>query len=289
MSQHSGSGAQPASRKDTINPATGDKPKVWLVTYATPIFYRSAIRLARSVRGRGVDAFRLYTPKDLPESFRRERRDLLRQRRGGGYWVWKPFILLHALREAAPGDIVIYLDAGVSVVDDLAPLAELGARRKVALFWSGYITRCWTKRDAFILLGADSPRYWDARMAAGGYVVMQNGEPARRLAADWLEAISDPRVVSDIPNQLGQPNHDGFRENRHDQSALSILARRDGIELFRDPSQWSDEAPMQNSAYGTLLSLHRRRGRWLLSWAYAMIPARRICRWLWRHGGARRP
>ncbi len=266
--------------------AAGDKPKVWLVTYATSVFNLCAIRLAISARGRGVDAFRLYTPKDLPESFRRERRDLLRQRRGGGYWVWKPFILLQAMREAAPGDIVIYLDAGVSVVDDLAPLAELGARRKVALFWSGYITRCWTKRDAFILLGADSPRYWDARMAAGGYVAMQNGEPARRLAADWLEAISDPRVVSDIPNQLGQPNHDGFRAHRHDQSALSILARRDGIELCRNIASLQRKASMRKP--GTLLYHHRRRGRWLLSWAYAMIPARRICSWLWPRGGTER-
>ncbi len=273
--------------------ATGDKPKIWLVTYATPIFYRSAIRLARSVRGRGVDAFRLYTPKDLPESFRHEHRDLLRQWRGGGYWIWKPFVLLHALREAAPGDIVIYLDAGMLVVDDLAPLIELlDERRQIALFQNlkGRLHRSWTKRDAFILLGADSPKYWNARSLSASYIVMKNGEPARRFAADWLEAISDPRVVSDIPNQLGQPNLSGFRAHRHDQAALSILAQQRNIELFRDPSQnGRQEPPMQNSAYGTLIYRHGLRGSKSRSWAYALIPARMICRWLWRHGGARRP
>lgn len=48
-------------------------------------------------------------------------------------------------------------------------------------------------------------------------------------------------VNTDQPNQLGKENYPGFRENRHDQTALSLAAFREGIighRGFSDSSEY---------------------------------------------------
>ena len=32
--------------------------------------------------------------------------------RGGGYWIWKPFVILKTLKSMQEGDILLYADAG---------------------------------------------------------------------------------------------------------------------------------------------------------------------------------
>ena len=36
----------------------------------------------------------------------------------------------------------------------------------------------------------------------------------------------DKRIITDDPNTLGFPNYDGFIENRHDQTVLSLLIKK---------------------------------------------------------------
>jgi hypothetical protein len=54
--------------------------------------------------------------------------------RGYGLWIWKPYILIDALGQCAPGDYVIYLDAGVAPVADLTPWFAQMQRRAINLF-----------------------------------------------------------------------------------------------------------------------------------------------------------
>ena len=261
------------------------KPTVWLASYADAKCYLSAFRLCHSVRGRGIDRFRLWTPRDLPADFRRGRESILRQKRGAGYWLWKPFIILETMREAAEGDVVIYCDAGVEIGGDLSPLVEIASRKGIVLFSNRpHMQKEWTKRDAFVLLDADSPRYWDAGQLMGGFMILQNNARARDFVNKWLAAMDDERVLTDAPNRAGAPNFSEFREHRHDQSILSILAMRENIEIFRDPSQ--NGAPcaysMPNSPYGTLLYVHRKKARRIKLALCSVLPARTICKYLWR-------
>ena len=261
------------------------KQTVWLASYADAKYYLSAFRLCRSARGRGVDRFRLWTPRDLPADFRRGRESTLRQKRGAGYWLWKPFIILETMREAAEGDVVIYCDAGVNIGGDLSPLVEIASRKGIVLFSNGpYLQKEWTKRDAFVLLDADAPRYWDAGQLMGGFMILQNNARARDFVAKWLAAMDDERVLTDAPNQAGAPNFPEFREHRHDQSILSILATRENIEIFRDPSQngVSCVYSRPNSPYGTLLWVHRKKARRIKLALCSVLPARTICKCLWR-------
>ena len=70
---------------------------------------------------------------------------------------------------------------------------------------------------------------------------------------------------SSMPVEMGQPNFPEFRDHRHDQSLLSLVAMRMGIVAYRDPSQYGEpqhcpvahSPQMDSSSYGTLF-LHDR-------------------------------
>ena len=73
--------------------------KKTFVTYGDDNYRESLERIGREARATGVfDSVRLYTPADLPEPFASYTRDYPR---GGGYWLWKPFVIVSELDRAA--------------------------------------------------------------------------------------------------------------------------------------------------------------------------------------------
>jgi uncharacterized protein YndB with AHSA1/START domain len=206
--------------------------------------------------------------------------------RGGGYWLWKPFIIKEALNEINNGDIIIYSDAGIEIIDDVSPLLKLCLKKEFLLFDGHYDDRgapgpniCgrWTKRDCFVFMECDEPRYYKSRMLDASFLVLVKTEKTVAFIGEWLHFCSQPNLLTDEPNIYGHPNLPDFIEHRHDQSILSLLAARYKIELFRHPSQfgnylktepyrqpgewknrpYAENGIYDNSPYKTILNHHR--------------------------------
>ena len=60
-----------------------------------------------------IDKVILYTEKDLPQEIRQS--PLMKYKRGGGYWVWKPYLIWKTLQDYPEGTKVCYVDAGCSL------------------------------------------------------------------------------------------------------------------------------------------------------------------------------
>ena len=60
----------------------------------------------------------------------------------------------------------------------------------------------------------------------------------------------------------GQANFIEFKDHRHDQSVLSLMTVKYGLEMFRDPTQWgnSEKDLFANSPYDQLFDHHRKSG-----------------------------
>ena len=213
-------------------------PRVVHVSFGTNKFRQALLRLRRSARKIGIVDVRIYRP-DHPavRRAREENPKIMAQRRGAGYWLWKPYILLDTLNAVTEGTIIVYSDAGQRYVADPSPLIDLAATRDVVLFHNngGQLQRAWTKRDCFILMQADAPEYWDALQLDASIQIYRAGMKARNFLLDLYEAMRDPRLLCDGPNTCGLPNFEGFRDHRHDQSITTILAMKHGIETFPSP------------------------------------------------------
>jgi hypothetical protein len=249
------------------------------ITFATGDFILPAWLLSRSARRYGMTS-RIYRPSDpVVRELAQCQPDIMRLRRGAGYWLWKPYILRDALSQAADGDVVFYTDAAAVIVADPAPLVGLVRDRPIVVFeLEGMKAREWTKRDAFVVLDADRDEFWNAPMACATFQLYRAGPEARDFVEALCVASADARVLTDAPNAMGSPNLPEFRDHRHDQSVLTILARQQGLPMFPDPSQFGPSEPRMFPAirpdgverppapYAHVLRHHRKKNNKVLQW-----------------------
>lgn len=255
--------------------------KIYLVNYATPNFYRSQKKLNRSALKFGVDIYVSFTHKKLKQThFYQKNKKVLDQFRGGGYWLWKPYIILDTLNYASDGDLVVYCDSGTEIFKPIKPLVEICTAQSGPMLFQvhEHTNKKWTKRDCFILMDADNRYYYDAKQVCGSPQIYMKNKKNIEFVRQWLAYCEDPRVLTDLPNTCGLENLPEFKEHRHDQSVLSILSRRYNLPIYRDPSQfgnhykmpafrelgeWTErdysETPYTNSPYGTIFHLHRKK------------------------------
>lgn len=250
---------------------------IYLVNYANARFYLSQEKLNRSAVRFGVDKVLSYRENDLiGTDFFNKNLDILKLKRGAGYWIWKPYFLLKAMSEAKKDDIVVYCDCGIEVINSLNPLFEICKKLggKMLFRTHGQINRKWTKRDCFVLMNCDAPEYWNAEQVMGSFSIFLNNDSNRAFVEEWLNYCCNKNIVTDIPNICGLENLPEFKEHRHDQSILSLLAVKHKLEIFRNPSQTGNRHklikyrhpgevrgyarnPNINSPYDTLLNHHR--------------------------------
>ncbi len=88
--------------------------KTWLVTFATSAFYAGQLRLAESATSvGGIDEVVTWNyERWSQQEFYRAHLEVTGRRRGAGFWIWKPFIILDLLRKVSAEDVVFYWDTG---------------------------------------------------------------------------------------------------------------------------------------------------------------------------------
>jgi hypothetical protein len=235
-----------------------------LVSFATADFSQARLLLEKSARRFGLQT-RIYGPDHaVIAALRAASPDVMSARRGAGYWLWKPHIILDAMNTLPEGRPVFYVDVAMTVIADPWPLIAQAGAHPVILFGSedpGSQAR-WTKRDCFIEMDADTPDFWNLSQLMAGFQLYRNGPQARAFLEKLAKALANRRAVSDDPNSHGLPNLTGFRDHRHDQSILTILAAKEGMPILQDPSQFGPwDAPQQGKPFGQIFHLHRIRNK----------------------------
>ncbi|PWT71925.1 MAG: hypothetical protein C5B59_16855 [Bacteroidetes bacterium] len=221
--------------------------KVALTNLSNSLYEQSRHRLNDSARKFGITEVYSYDFNDIKSSnFYKENQSLLDQPRGLGYWLWKPYLVLEAFQKLNDGDVVIYSDSGIEIIDHVDPLVRIcTVHAPIMLFGnSDLVNFTWTKRDCFILMNADNPEFWYSLQCDAAFVLFRKSDLAIRFLKDWLVFGSDQRIISDMPNTCGKKNLFGYIEHRWDQSILSILARQYNLPFFRMPTQFGNHYKM---------------------------------------------
>lgn len=204
------------------------------VTYATAEFEPYARLLAASAARCGVSEFVVYRPVDLPADFRQALRSILAERRGAGYWMWKAWAIGEQLARLDEGDVVLWLDAATHFIGPVQRIADFMDHQAldVWLMGEGFRESQYTKRDAFVLLDMDRPDVAASPQRFASCFGVRCTAAGRALAAEYLAAATDRRLITDDPNTCGLPNHADFIDHRHDQSILSLLTKRAGVPVI---------------------------------------------------------
>lgn len=181
------------------------------------------------------------------------------------------------------------MDSGVEIITALAPLIDLCSTSVPVLLFGNAadVNINWTKRDCFVLMECDTEVFWYGPHCDASVSLFRKCDQTMAFVQEWLAYGSNPQIITDLPNQCGLPSLPGFRDHRHDQSIVSLLAQRHSISLHRIPSQFGNHykmydfrvpnefncvsqakqqpvsyysaIPYYNSYYGQLLNHHRTK------------------------------
>ena len=213
----------------------------------------------------------LYSEKDLPDEVLSS--PLFKKNRGGGYWLWKPYIIKHTLQLCSEDDIVCYIDSGCIIrggkewkdyfrivnttnalcfqYNDIVP--EIEEYFHCVKMGNKY----WTKRiclDYFEKLYSMHD-FWEIPQIWAGFIIVKGKH--NKLIDDWYNImLYHPELVDDTLSNNEYEFFSGF--HRHDQSILSILAwnyLRNNYLIIK-PEQFHQPKPQ--TVYGARLRLFTR-------------------------------
>lgn len=243
------------------------KPYIRLLSFGDQNYRRSLSWLKNQCKRYGVDEVVIKSGKDFSKTkFYRQYYNIASNKRGAGYWLWKPFYILEQLRSLQQGDVLIYSDAGVLPTQSLQCLIELTEHNKILLFenyqGSDYIKQIsmpfdlhtvyvemnknyfWCKRDVFIGMNADDEAAWNSPQVDASFQIYVCSEQSINFVEEWLMYCITDTLITDDENNYGKPNHAKLIKHLHDQSIISVLAHKKRLQLFRSPSQFGNHYKM---------------------------------------------
>ena len=214
--------------------------KVYLCSFADSRMPETLKRVGKQAKESGFfEQVFLYDEHSLSVSFREKFKDkLILGSRGYGYWVWKPYVILETLKKIPENAVLLYMDAGCHINPKGKGQFEnfvnrVKAHQGILAFQLGgdCIERYWTKGDLFDFFNIrDKLEITNSNQIAATTFFICNTDSNYRFIAEWMSVFDHFHLVDDTPSIT--PNLDGFIENRHDQSAFSILAKLRGIDTL---------------------------------------------------------
>lgn len=198
------------------------------VNYSNQLFRRLQLWNCINADGLGFESILSFSEEWLKtRPFYRENIEVLSLHRGGGYWLWKPYIISEAMKYMNDGDIVIYCDSADVLKAGYHDYAQKIINEKgVLLVENTPLQKAYCKRDTFILCDADNPTHWNAPQLEAGMVGLKKTRENEKFLAEWLKMCLNRSALTDDTNTCGQNNFPEFLDHRHDQSILTILAKK---------------------------------------------------------------
>lgn len=226
-----------------------------LINYADSNFAKQQRLNSRTGLNTGsFDKVIEFSPSNIGEEFEREHGEFITNNpRGAGYWLWKPYIILKTLKKAEDGDYVFYCDAGAVFINSIDYLIEAMENEKQSVFLTQtpLLERQWTKIECFHELDCLGEEYTDTGQAVGGYILLKKDKDAVDFIETYYKLCCKYFLLDDSKRnqQIAE-----FIDHRHDQSLLSLLAKKRKYNFFRDISQYGIR-PFQYIAPGREYSI----------------------------------
>jgi len=233
---------------------------LYVINYANKKF-RNAQKLnsVTAKKNGKADIVIEYSEKNIDKDFYNKNINILSQSRGNGYWLWKSYIINETLEKMNEGDYLMYCDSGAYFVNDIHKLINVMEKEKqnIMCFQIDTIEKHYSKRDALILMECDNPIFYETNQIEAGLCVFKKCKKTTKFVEEWLSYAQDERIITNLPNQCGKEDYEGFIENRHDQTIFSLLCKKHNIIPHRDIAQYGNNKKIDNSPYPQIVELHR--------------------------------
>lgn len=213
--------------------------KTYFITFGagSDNYYEAGERLKKQAEDINLfDKIIFYTDENLKadEEFWNKHHDFIeKNKRGYGYWIWKPYIIRKTMNEMNDGDILLYLDCGCEIdsnkKDEMTDLFEIV--KKDHIFGSFvdvmWIEKQFNKMDLLLKLDMLDDKYLNSKQRQGGAVLYFINDKIRNFVNEWYNLAVEYTNIDDSPSHAS--NFECFVEHRHDQSLFSLLTKKYNI------------------------------------------------------------
>jgi hypothetical protein len=256
-----------------LNDVSLEKPKnkektiTYAISYADgdAIHFKNQNYWARSCINRGVDHIILYTKKHIDKNFYSKNKHILKQKKGAGYWLWKPYFILQTLRSMPEDAVLIYSDSGSFIDKDLDDLIfEL--KNGIMLFYGTRDNKPFIKKDCVVLMGKE--KSWEELKKLthiqATNLLIRNNKNTRKFVEEWLHFSEDERILTDSKSTVDGEFKE-FVSHRHDQSILNVLCYKNPLCQVRkndlEPVYFAQHRRRTNNRYLSLAGLEKANRR----------------------------
>ena len=159
-------------------------------------------------------------------------------KRGGGYWIWKPYIIYKNLQLLNDNDILVYSDSGSTIPNNKYTIDKLNeyinivknSDKGVLAFRNPHIESKWTKGDVFKHFNClDNENIYNTRQFTANRIIIKKNVHSMALFKIWWETAKNYSHFFDDSKSITK-NFNNFTENRHDQSVFSLICKTNGVE-----------------------------------------------------------
>lgn len=214
----------------------------------------------------------LYNEDDLGADFKNKYKDILIEgTRGYGFWSWKPYIINKILDKLDEGDSLLYIDAGCHInykgkgrllqYFDLLEKSKTGILtfqlppdeisfgffKKKLVKKNYHLQRNWTKGDLLDYFDVRQNReVTNTPQILAGVIFIKKCEKSIEILNQWMEVFShNMKLIDDSKSET--VNLEGFIQNRHDQSAFSIICKICKVDTLSANEIQQEQAIVNNN------------------------------------------
>lgn len=171
--------------------------------------------------------------------------------RGYGWFAWKPYVILHALRHADPGDAILFTDADTYPIADLRTLYDIGQRDGIMLFEScGWKQKSWCTQATYRIMGIDPESVYEKPHGCARFMVFTDRHAA--FLEEWMHYCLVMDCTTFDPRPEYGAEHPEFRQHRTEQAIFTNLAHKYSHRLYREACQFGDHFEQDRDLFPTL-------------------------------------
>lgn len=170
-------------------------------------------------------------------------------RRGYGYWIWKPFLISKVMHQIPDGAFIVHVDSGCTLSNEgkqrfkeYLALMDYFNTDILCFQMHPHLEKTWSKKDTVLFLNA-SETDLNSGQIIGGVNIWRKSDFSLTFLKLWLDTMTadNYHYVDDTPSK--EPNDPSFKEHRHDQSIFSLLIKtiaKEKAYVINHDETWSD-------------------------------------------------
>jgi len=225
---------------------------VWLISYADggEVHLANQRALTASALNKCIDFYKPYNKKHIPSSYVNAHENIFSHKKGAGYWLWKPYIILETLEEIPENDILLYADSGSAIAKPIDSLVnKLDNGNDILVFQNKHTNRGYVRRDLLTAMGMNNDFTLDSYQLQASFILIRNTNYAREFIRKWLKWCEKEEALIDSDSFIEEYYYN--TSHRHDQDILTLLYLQNPQGVIVKPKEEVKE-----------YFLHHRR-RWL--------------------------